>query len=120
MKKINSILLSGLLLMGVSTKVSEGSTNIAGNTWEYAYTATQEFGFVTEAFAVLFGVNLYKNLFTGGTPAGWNPPVIQLDTLLPDDGAYETLALLVLGIAPGVILKKLSILHGSQRTNSKL
>jgi hypothetical protein len=120
MKKINRILLASLLLMGVSTKVFADSINIAGNNWEYAYTATQEFGFVTEAFTVFFDVNLYKNLFAAGTPAGWNPPVIQSDTLLPDDGAYDVLALLVSGVATGVILKKLSILHGSQRTNSRL
>ena len=79
--------------MGVSTTVSAGSINIAGNTWEYAYTATRAFSVVIEAFAVFFDVNLYKNLFTAGTPASGNPPVIQPDTLLLDRRAYDALAL---------------------------
>ena len=84
-----------------ATNITYDIQNIAGNTWEYAYTVVNDALSVDiEEFTVYFDLGLYENLVVTSIPADWDPLVIQPNPLVPDDGLYDALAL-VSGIAPG-------------------
>ncbi len=98
-------LMGGALFVFLSssyaTTLTYDVTNISGNTWEYTYTVSNDMlGVDIKEFTVFFDANLYENLVATSTPTDWDPLVIQPDTVLPDDGFYDALAL-VAGIAPG-------------------
>ena len=101
----STFLASVLYLLCASTNatvIEYEATSLGGNTWEYVYTVENDSLAVDiENFAVFFDLGLYENLAVGSsTPADWDPLVLQPDPLLPDDGLYDALALVV-GIAPG-------------------
>lgn len=93
----------------MATTVGFTATNLTGNTWEVAYTITNDtLAQDIDEFTIFFDANLFQNLTVGNTPADWDPLVIQPDPGLPDDGFYDALAL-VAGIAPGATLSGFSV-----------
>lgn len=100
-----------LLLPGPvqASRIQYEVTNVAGNTWEYTYTITNDSLLADiEEFAISFALGSYENLVVGSTLGGWDPLVIQPDPNLPDDGFYDVLAL-ISGIAPGGTLGGFSV-----------
>jgi hypothetical protein len=69
-------------------------TPLAGNSWVYDYTLTNDsLGAPLQEFTVFFDRSLYRDLAVGGSPDGWDSLVVQPDPLLPDDGFLDALAL---------------------------
>jgi len=86
--------------------------NLGGNAWEYNYTLshTGAAGDPTlEAFSIFFDLGLYENLSVSGSPADWDSIVFQPDPGLPDDGIFDSFALVV-GIDPGEIVAGFSVI----------
>lgn len=99
----------GLFQSVHATTVIYDVTNISGNRWENTYTvANDTLSIDIEEFTIFFTVGDFENLAVGSAPANWDPLVIQPDTVFPDDGFYDALALSA-GIAPGSSLGGFSV-----------
>jgi len=93
-----------------ATTINYNLTNIAGNTWEYTYTVSNDtLGIAIEEFTTFFAVGDYQNLVATATPVDWDPLVIQPDPGLSDDGFYDALDLTAVGIAVGDSLGGFSV-----------
>lgn len=105
------IVASGTTLTANATTVSYDVSNIAGNTWEYQYTVTNDsLATNINEFVIYFTEGSYNNISFGSTPAQWDPLVIQPDPYLPDDGFYDALALTsAVSIAPGSSLGQFTV-----------
>ncbi|MBI1194460.1 MAG: hypothetical protein GC138_01255 [Gammaproteobacteria bacterium] len=91
-----SILVSwlGIAIPAHATIISVDTTNLSGNTWEFSYSVTNDtLPVAIEEFTIFFDAGLYRNIVTGLVPADWDPLIVQPDTLVPLDGAYDALAL---------------------------
>jgi hypothetical protein len=76
--------------------------NLAGSRWQYTYTVTNDVLTVAiEEFTIFCMLGLFENLATESVPADWDPLVIQPDPFLHDDGFFDALSLLGIGIAAG-------------------
>jgi len=112
-----SIRLVAMLFWGVlgtpawATTVAFNTTHITGNTWETAYTVTNDtLATAIDEFTIYFDVSVYDNLVSVAAPTGWDPLVIQPDPFLPDDGFYDALVSPALsGIAAGSALSGFSV-----------
>lgn len=104
-----SILIISTIQSANATTIAYDINNISGNTWEYAYTVTNDtLGIDIEEFTIYFGEGLYENLVVGSTPVSWDPIVIDPDSQIPDDGFYDALALTG-GITSGASLGGFSV-----------
>jgi hypothetical protein len=84
-----------------ATVITFEVTPVAGNTFEYTYVVENDtLASDLEEITVYFDVDLFENLRFPATPPGWDPVVVQPDTILQDDGFFDALAL-VFGIPPG-------------------
>ena len=87
-----------------ATTINYDLTNIAGNTWQYDFTVSNDsLPAAIDEFTVFFDRNLFDNLQLGAQPADWDPLVIQRDLAIPADGYFDVLALAG-GIDPGLNL----------------
>ena len=76
-------------------------SSLGGNTWEYTYSVQNDtLSFPIEEFTVFFALGLFENLAVTDSPANWDSIVIEPDADLPDDGFFDSLAL-VAGIPIG-------------------
>jgi hypothetical protein len=92
-----------------ATMINYDINNLAGNTWEYTYTVSNDtLGVDIKEFTIFFEVGLFENLVASSTPLLWDPLTIQPDPGLPDDGFYDALALGP-GIAPSDSLGGFSV-----------
>ncbi len=89
--------------------ITYSTTNVTGNTWLYDYTITNDtLGTPLEEFTIYFDVALYANLVVESSPTDWDPLAVDPDPLLPDDGFFDSVAL-ISGIAPGDTLSGFSV-----------
>ncbi|NNF15749.1 MAG: hypothetical protein HKN70_03325, partial [Gammaproteobacteria bacterium] len=93
-----------------ATMMDFTATSLGGDTWRYDYSVTNDtLGVDIDEFTIYFDHNFYANLSTvADAPPGWDSIVIQPDPGLPDDGFYDSLALIA-GIAPGETLSGFSV-----------
>lgn len=92
-----------------AASISYNVTNVAGNSWRYDYTvANSTLGAPLEELTIYFDHTLYRNLAVADSPVEWDSLVVQPDLALPDDGFFDSLALLT-GIAPSVSLSGFSV-----------
>jgi len=93
-----------------ATTIVYDLSNVAGNTWQYDFTITNDTlpGAIDE-FTVFFDRNLFENLQAGSQPADWDPFVAQPDPSIPADGFFDVLALAG-GIDPGTTLGGFQVL----------
>jgi hypothetical protein len=76
-------------------------TSLGGSSWRYDYKVTNDSLTVdVEEFTIFFDYNHFSNLVVVSSPADWDSLVIQPDQVLPSDGFFDSLALIV-GLAPG-------------------
>ena len=89
-----------------ATTIRYSVTQVAGNTFEYAYRVENDsLAVAIEEFAVFFDVNLFENLSAPTSAAGWDPLLIEPDPILADDGFADWLVLTADSeIAPGETL----------------
>lgn len=108
MKKITKLMLTTLLLffllmpvaISSATTILYEATDLADTTpgedlWQYTY-IVGDFVFDTDfGFTVFFDYQLYANLEAPppSVNSDWDPIVWQPDSGIPDDGAYDALAL---------------------------
>ena len=114
MKKISTLFGLSLFLLGnsaIADTITFTVDNIGGNTWQYNYTVanTGSTGGDIEEFTIWFDLGLYENLSGPGSPADWDPLLIQPDPGLPDDGFADWLAFGP-GIAEGDSLGGFSVM----------
>ena len=84
-------------------------SNISDNTWEYQYSLNNDsLGFAIEEFTIFYELGVYENLLVTNSPDDWDSIVIQPDPMLPDDGFFDALALVV-GLTPGDLLGGFSV-----------
>lgn len=93
-----------------ATVIEFDVTNVADATWRYDYTITNDtLGAPLEEFTVFFDRTLYANLSVADSPESWDSIVAQPDLNLPDDGFFDSLALIG-GIGIGQALGGFSVL----------
>ena len=68
--------------------------NVAGNTWQYDFSITND-SLATSIgeFTIFFDQALFSHLQLVSAPVGWDPLAIQPDMGLPQDGFFDWLAL---------------------------
>jgi hypothetical protein len=77
-----------------ATVIDYSVTNIAGSTWRYDYSVTNDtLNMPLSEFTIYFDRVLYTNLTALNSPLQWSPLVAQPDPNLPADGFYDALAL---------------------------
>jgi hypothetical protein len=92
-----------------ATTVSYQATQVGATTWQYDYTVSNDsLGVDINEFTIFFALGDYANLSVFATPADWDSLVAEPDPNLPDDGWFDSLAL-VSGIAPGASLGGFSV-----------
>lgn len=80
--------------------ISYTTSQVAGSTWRYDYSVTNDApSAALEEFSVFFDRDLYADLLVAAAPVGWDALVVQPDLLLPDDGFFDALAIAD-GLAP--------------------
>lgn len=93
-----------LLLSGIANAVVIEYTadRIAADTWEYRYTVRNDGApaISIDQFSIFFALGVYADLAVSGSPGGWDSLVLQPDPGLPDDGLFDSLAL-ISGLASG-------------------
>lgn len=90
------VLVAIALLLGGNAEavvIEYTTTLIAGDTWEYNYTVSNDMALTVDEFSIYFDVVRYADLVVTGAPADWDALVVQPDPALPDDGFYDALAL---------------------------
>jgi hypothetical protein len=104
------------LVIATFPSISQGTiihfdaTNVAGNQWLYDYSVTNDtLADPIDEFTIFFDLSLYANLGVFSSPGGWDSLVAQPDPSLPDDGFFDSLAL-VAGIGTGDTLQGFSVL----------
>jgi hypothetical protein len=101
-----------ILIMGnqvYATTITYDLANLGGNRWEYTYSvANDSLISAIEEFTIYFNLGSYDNLTVGSTPADWDAIRFNPDPDIPDDGAYDALALFQ-GIASGSSLGGFSV-----------
>lgn len=118
-------MVSALLFAPLShaTLIAYSVENIAGSTWRYDYSVTNDtLGADLTEFTIFFERDLYSNLSVAASPAGWDALVIQPDLGLPDDGFFDALGLSG-GIAAGGTVSGFSVLFdwlGSSTPSAQL
>lgn len=87
------VLILGIAATVNSTTISYAVKNNSGNHWEYTYSLTNDTSLTSlNEFTVYFDYALYANLAVGSsTPSGWDPLVVQPDTILgaKQNGYYD-------------------------------
>jgi hypothetical protein len=92
-----------------ATLISYDVSNVAGSTWRYDYTITNDtLASAIDEFTVFFDLGVYANLSVAASPASWDSLVVQPDPGLPDNGFFDALAL-VTGIASNASLGGFSV-----------
>ena len=103
----------GVLLLALSSAqaatVSYTATLLSGNKWRYDYTLDNTVPAPTfDGFTVYFDPALFEHLTGAQVPLGWDPLVLQTDTVVPADGAFD--ALLKSGpLADGAVVTGFSV-----------
>lgn len=104
-------LMSFLSQSAYATTILYNTTNVIGNTWEYAYTVSNDTvpSDINEV-VILFDYGLYENIGVVSSPSDWDTIAVQPDLIFdyPDNGYADSLAL-VSGITPGSSLSGLTI-----------
>lgn len=113
MRWILSFCCAAMITLGSTsdaTTIAYDLTNVAGNTWQYDFTVSNDSlpGAIDE-FTVFFDRTLFDNLQAGSQPADWDPLVVQPDPSIPADGFFDVLALAG-GIDPGSTLGGFQVL----------
>jgi hypothetical protein len=111
MSKIRTVLgLSFLLLASdvLADTIEYTVENLGGNQWQYNYTVDNTGLIALDAFTIFFDLGFYENLAVTSSPGDWDSIVFQPDPGLPDDGIFDSLAL-VGALEPGDILGGFSV-----------
>lgn len=91
------------------------ATQIAGTTWRYDYTVTNDAGAdPLQEFTIAFALGSYADLRSTTSPAGWDALIGVVDPALPADGyvdwcAFDGLACAGPGLAAGATLSGFSV-----------
>ena len=82
----------GMSVEAQATTISYKATNVAGATWRYDYTVTNDsLNAALFEFTVFFDRTQYENLAVQASPVAWDSLVVQPDNGLPDDGFFDSL-----------------------------
>ena len=94
-KKISFILLSWLIPIATSygAIITANYTNTNSNTWIVDYTIENNSAYIIEEFSIFFNYQHFENLSILSTPADWDSILFQPDPSYPDDGLFDSLAL---------------------------
>ena len=93
----NNCILAGVIyifLGGIqsvsATSIFYDVSHIAGNTWEYTYTVSNDtLGIDIDEFTVYFDFDRFQNLGSVSAPASWDPLVVEPNNFLNNDGFYD-------------------------------
>lgn len=89
-------LVLGLAVTANATTITYETSNISGNRWQYMYSIANDTPLPSlKEFTVYFDYALYANLSLVNSPSGWDPLVVQPDTILDaeQDGYYDAYSL---------------------------
>jgi len=111
MKKLRAVIGLSFLLGAYTSSANEilyTVDSLGGNTFQYNYTLNNTGANALEWFSVYFDLGLYENLAVTASPADWDSIVFQPDPFLPDDGIFDSLALVDF-LDPGDMLGGFSV-----------
>lgn len=108
LKNLSIIYLLGFSASAMSASIFYEVDALGGNSYNYHYTIENQTVDPIEEFTIFFELGLYENLVVTTTPLDWDSFVAQPDAQLPDDGFFDSLAL-VSGIQFGDLLSGFSV-----------
>ena len=95
MSRIKTVLAVSFLLLAtnaVADTIEYTVENLGGDRWQYNYTLINTGADALGAFAIIFDLGVYENLFLVSAPDDWDSFVIEPDDFFPDDGYLESYA----------------------------
>lgn len=96
-RQLKSLFLSIILILGLTqisyaTIIAYDIDNLAGNSWEYTYTVTNDtLSSSIEEFTIYFDYDFYQNLNVTSSVSGWDIIVGEPYVALSWDGFYDAL-----------------------------